>query len=500
MTLHPHSHLFSSTGCITEQAMFAYIDNKLSSKERHTVELHLLDCEMCTDALEGLEQLKDRRKLETVKQRIHERIHAPAVKEVKIIRFDTRAKLAMAAAIAVLCVSVFFLNDYLKTSPEQKMVADQLMKEDAKPEESLSMEPPPPPPPPNQEAEGDKDPAAVVSEPAKASGALAREQAAPAEEEVAAAEALKTDELYKAPASRDEGNADNIALDDRSGKDANLSQGAAGKKQEQAPADLKARSTVEDKKAILAQSESKNSKAAAEKETMRKDADLGNSVGTGSTATGGVTTVTSNATTNAATAPQPDLSKNKTKEEQKNEERTFTKSGGAKKKGRSNGYTYNNQRAKTTEKPGNVAYAPTTVNDNYNKEQNTNTGEAQDAESTVAPENAQKVSEDEVFSIVEEMPSFPGGEVEMLKFIDKNLQYPVIEKEKGIQGKVYVSFIVHTDGSIQDVKVLRGIAGGPNCDKEAVRVIKAMPKWTPGKQAGKVVRVQYTYPVAFRIK
>ena len=109
----------------------------------------------------------------------------------------------------------------------------------------------------------------------------------------------------------------------------------------------------------------------------------------------------------------------------------------------------------------------------------------------------EKVVEQEIFQIVEEMPSFPGGESKMMEYIAKNIKYPQIARETGIQGRVFTSFVVEPDGSISNVKVLRGIGGG--CDEEAVRVVKSMPKWKPGKQRGKAVRVSYQTAIYFRL-
>ena len=100
------------------------------------------------------------------------------------------------------------------------------------------------------------------------------------------------------------------------------------------------------------------------------------------------------------------------------------------------------------------------------------------------------------FIIVEEMPSYPGGDYN--SFVAGNIVYPVMAKESNIQGTVYITFVVETDGSITDVKVLRGIGGG--CDEEAVRVVKMMPKWNPGKQSGKSVRVQFNLPIKFTLQ
>jgi protein TonB len=100
--------------------------------------------------------------------------------------------------------------------------------------------------------------------------------------------------------------------------------------------------------------------------------------------------------------------------------------------------------------------------------------------------------------IVEEMPSYPGGDVERLKFLSAHIQYPVSATENGIQGTVYFQFVVDTKGNITDVKILRGIGGG--CDEEALRVIKMMPPWHPGKQNGRTVRVLYNMAVSFKMQ
>jgi protein TonB len=103
-----------------------------------------------------------------------------------------------------------------------------------------------------------------------------------------------------------------------------------------------------------------------------------------------------------------------------------------------------------------------------------------------------------VFTIVEEMPSFPGGESERNKFLAENIVYPQQATENGIQGTVYVSFVVDSKGNVTDVKLLRGIGGG--CDEEALRVVKMMPKWHPGKQNGKQVRVLFNMPIYFKLQ
>ena len=120
-------------------------------------------------------------------------------------------------------------------------------------------------------------------------------------------------------------------------------------------------------------------------------------------------------------------------------------------------------------------------------------------EEYVAPEiEEEEVVEQEIFQIVEEMPSYPGGEAKLMEYVAKNIKYPQIARETGIQGRVFVGFVVEPDGSVSNVKVLRGIGGG--CDEEAMRVVKSMPKWKPGKQRGKAVRVSYMLPVNFKLQ
>ena len=103
-----------------------------------------------------------------------------------------------------------------------------------------------------------------------------------------------------------------------------------------------------------------------------------------------------------------------------------------------------------------------------------------------------------VFDVVEEMPSFPGGQAALMSFLSSNIKYPVVAQENGVQGRVIVGFVVERDGSITDVKVMRSV--DPSLDREAQRVVRAMPRWKPGKQNGSAVRVKYTVPVVFRLQ
>ena len=114
------------------------------------------------------------------------------------------------------------------------------------------------------------------------------------------------------------------------------------------------------------------------------------------------------------------------------------------------------------------------------------------------PKAKEEPQEEVVFQVVEEMPQFPGGLSEAMKFLAKNIKYPVEAQQAKIEGRVIVRFVVGRDGSVSDVEVMRGVS--PELDAEAVRVVSMMPKWIPGKQRGKAVAVKYTMPIMFRLQ
>jgi protein TonB len=140
-----------------------------------------------------------------------------------------------------------------------------------------------------------------------------------------------------------------------------------------------------------------------------------------------------------------------------------------------------------------------TVDDNIDidVEADENT-EVQEYVAPVKSEEEEAAEEAQIFMVVESMPVYPGGEAALYAFLAENIKYPQMAKESGIQGRVFVTFVVERDGSVTDVRVLRGIGGG--CDEEAIRVVQSMPRWTPGKQRGKSVRVQYNLPVKFTLQ
>ena len=126
-------------------------------------------------------------------------------------------------------------------------------------------------------------------------------------------------------------------------------------------------------------------------------------------------------------------------------------------------------------------------------------GEVLKAKEVIATEPVKpKEEENKVFDVVEQMPSFPGGNAALMNYLGQNIKYPVIAEENGIQGRVTLSFVVEKDGSVTDIQEMR--SPSEDLTKEAKRVVSAMPKWKPGKQRGKPVRVKYVLPVTFRLQ
>ena len=130
---------------------------------------------------------------------------------------------------------------------------------------------------------------------------------------------------------------------------------------------------------------------------------------------------------------------------------------------------------------------------------NSETGEVLRAKEVLITEPVKPKEEDtKIFSVVEQMPSFPGGMTALMQYLSRNIKYPPVAEEMSIQGRVICTFVVERDGSVTDVRIAKGV--DPYLDKEAIRVVSSMPKWIPGRQNGQSVRVKYTLPVTFRLQ
>ncbi|HET6225885.1 MAG TPA: energy transducer TonB [Bacteroidia bacterium] len=116
-----------------------------------------------------------------------------------------------------------------------------------------------------------------------------------------------------------------------------------------------------------------------------------------------------------------------------------------------------------------------------------------------AQNETEPASNEKIFTIVDDMPSFPGGESQLVKFFKKNLKYPRHEKEAQITGSCFITFVVEKDGHVNNIQILQGVEGGPGCDLEVMRVANLMPAWIPGKHHGACVRTQYNLPIKFSL-
>ncbi len=152
-----------------------------------------------------------------------------------------------------------------------------------------------------------------------------------------------------------------------------------------------------------------------------------------------------------------------------------------------------------------VVEDPPPVAEEIDKQISTQTNEGDGSEDVIIPDDnagdgpVAPVYEEPMLQ-VEKMPEFPGGEAKLMEFLYSNLQYPAFEKEAGISGSCYLTFVVEKDGSITGIRVLKGVPQGSGCDQEALRVLKKMPAWKPGNHNGRAVRVQFNLPIKFTLR
>lgn len=404
--MNDHKHkIFNPTDCIPEQTMFDYIDNKLSAKERHGVEKHLLDCGFCSDALEGLELVKDRERIAVINQKVNENIASTTSK--KIVSINYRTIVAVAAGLALLIGSVFYFNQF--TSDKSMDVAD--LKE--KPSEPLPIN--------VEEAPADSTTPADIQTEAKKD----------------AAQPLAEKQVRK---SVDK----NIPL---AFNETNITTSpAAG-----ATAPVPEQIVINNNKSVIADEQNKKSDELKKEE---KAANEGYSV--------------------PAPAPSKMAEVVTAKEKEKTPESAQPSSPKA--------------RAKKQRSAAPAYDAPKGTAENDDR----------DLLSMQSNSLDRNIENDSVYLFADEMPMFPGGNTEMLKFISANLKYPKPYTESNLSGTVYTQFIVTKEGKITEPKVIKSL--NPDMDAEVIRVIKMMPNWKPGKYQGKTVSVRYNVPVKIGLK
>ncbi len=423
-----HNHIFDHGDCVSEPVLLDYAHDKLPTAEKNKVEKHLLDCELCSDALEGLMLIKNPNSLPKIKADVVRRFGPEEIKKGRIVKLEFRTGLAIAASIAVLVVTVFFFRSTLK---EEKTVADVMTNTNEEAEKTIATE--------NQ-------PALIPEE-------------------------LKTDQPTSLPPPSTTINS--------FGTTANRVDAISGEGSTAGAAPIL---------------DEANLKEAAKKRDIPYDNDKEDEM---RISTADSKTNREENQFESPTPLKPALSKNKDSDIPKGEDDALEEE------------EEQNYRALKTTPSGKSAEA---------SKKKVNKSASSNDEPAAAPE-AQSIStetldseiamdeaagkanstQDEVFMIVEEMPSYPGGEIEMQKFLKTNIKYPAKAQDAGIQGTVYINFIVEKDGMLSNIKVVRGISGSPEFTDEAIRVVRLMPKWKAGKQNNTTVKVSYTLPIKFSL-
>ncbi len=494
--------IYNPTDCLSEKMLFEYIDNKLNQKERHIVEKHLLDCEMCSDALEGLELTKDRNRIALIKEAVNKRIlfldsARNDKKGAVVVSFNYKMAFSIAAAIALLVVGVFFFNQI--NLKEAAMSGDMA--------ELKETESPPPPPDSTQ-----KNIENVVTETSASTGKEAAQIKDEAEklgpskildQEIAMAEEEQKPGFYK----NKEGAAENrnqgfVAPVESSGKEIVAIDATVSPNDDRQNNQLE---TVSVPKTSAPESE-KDGKLDDTKKTEEKTI-TGASVGTYAWST--PDQKQKNTTDNSAGSGKQIESAKKADKVGKSraEGKLFEEKSKAKKAQVVTKENRGDNNDKDGNFSGNVAYEPQIVTQDKVKAAdeesellksedltNISTTATNNTFSKTVPDSVEQVN-----SVVEQMPEYPGGKDSMMKFIRKNFVVPKnAGKENPITTKIYVQFIVGKDGIVRDPKIIKGI--NPALDKEAIRVVKMMPKWKPGKQNGKTVSTTYNLPIQLEFK
>lgn len=463
--------LYTNGDCIPEQTLFDYIDQRLSPKEQHAVEKHLLDCEMCSEALEGLSILKDRGRIGRINEAVRQKMSDT---ERKIVFFNYRIAMSVAAGLLLLVGGVFFFNQFTSKEMMSSDMAEN--KEEA---------PPPPSDLPLKDQETVNSVTALSQETVmdKEAESLKREKGsgdqleAPIQNSVAEAsgESKVTEAYYS-------------ALDDSKTVTDEL------KAEKKAPA----AATPDEENSRLGflsnTSTAPNTTVVITESTVTHDLDkqLLESPNKGNVAAGA--------------AMERDANESYRKEEQKDAKQSVEKrankneliSKGKKKEDEKTPTFFNVETANNQAKPA--------VEKEYKKDNvTTKTGDDREdigakidqtvSEITVSADIAAKDVEEDGYSVVDEMPEYPGGLSELNKYITKDLPSP---KESPISSKLYLGLTIDEDGKVSKSEIIKGI--DPEFDKEVLRRANAMPKWKPGKLNGKTVKVKMNLPFNIHFK
>ncbi len=453
--------LFDSTECISEQTMYDYIDKKLSPKEEHLVEKHLLDCDLCTDALEGLHLLKNRNKISTINNEIDKKIEVKE-KEAKIIFFNYKTITAIAASIVLLIGAVFFFKFFSSQKLESADMAILNVPTEAGKENS-----------PNKES--------IVLDSNSEIGASEKEKkkSIVIENENTVTVNASDDaigSLEQAPAVAQNENkpkGDIISISNTVTKSGEISDGKSSGNYKSLSEENRAEAggvkRSENDKEKLKDQESFNTTISANQQKQNN-----NSTGTS------VPSTTSPVMADETVFLAKETTKNNSKDA------NYRKDDSKKMKGEAKA---------PSQKPETGGLVVT------EKKEETGKAETQQVEGYFAYDldNISNMDTLLVYDLPEVAAQFPGGNDSLMRYISKNFKYPTINKEDKLNGtKIYVQFIIDKDGKVKNTKIVKGI--NPALDAEALRIVNAMPKWKPAKQADKTVNSRYNLPIQLEIR
>lgn len=446
--------IFIETDCISEQTMFDYIDKKLSARESHSVEKHLLHCELCSDALEGLELINNRERINTINQKVREYI-APET-ETRLISFNYKLIISIAASVLLLIGGIFFFNQF---SEKDEMA-------EFKSENSVTFQSPATPPPQDDSMASDSINSNLpevakeesTSETAKFKQNKMEEEAPPA-----------IAEGQGSVSESQSGSKTSIV----SGEKAADNAGASYYPITQTIENKKGTATAPIKSDIIAPKSELYQRAKDGNLAEMENADAAGGVADEESIELSESTLTiSKSTAPSGTIDSDDYGSDKVAKKSVKANGLFRSESLEKRK------TEKDTEDRATE---GIAYAPQSIVNGDEK-----------LVSTKVAESEPNQLQDELKSI-DQMPEFPGGQDSLLKFIHKNFKYPSTYKTESSNKKIDVNFIVDKDGKIKKAKIVKGI--NSELDKEALRVINSMPKWKAGLNNGEPVSVNFNLPI-----
>ncbi len=449
--------IFVETDCIPEQTMFDYIDKKLSAKECHAVEKHLLHCDLCSDALEGLELTKNRGRIAAINQKISERIASP-IKENKLVAFNYKLIISIAASILLLIGGVFFFNHF----NQKNEIAE------FKSEPAISL------PPSSTSVPIDE----TIQEKANT--------VTPGESKL---EQTKETEVGNSGSLMTRREQESVPEGKLTQEQSVVASGA-GAASRVSDVQSEIVQSEENVKAVPAPAPAKSSNSVSQngfQKDLKDDSDEEQKK---------LEVITVASDEERLELAEPTISTALASQEARDKNDRSADSGEKNTEAKKSANTRSPFRAKFKENKsatresaaenatGDIAYdaAPQSlVNDNQNAEKGTIV--------EVSSKQDQKV-----YEVVEQMPEFPGGQDSLRKFIHRNFKYPEnSENERKSKSTIYVTFIVDKEGMVKQATIFKGI--NSELDKEAKRVVNKMPRWKPGKNNGETVAVRVNLPI-----